>query len=177
MIDHGVDVNALIINENLTITRTGESNIGNTALILAIEEKTINQVNFLIKNKADVNIAGYFGTPLMVAVKAGKEDIVNQLIANNAALNTTYIYGQTALHKAIVKSNGRITAALINAGADYTIGDNQKKTPLKLSRLKPNNPMTALIESMMLMKVAEESLLINQADEKLPSLSHVRIRL
>lgn len=76
-----------------------------------------------------------FRTPLMLAAFAGKADAVRALLKHGAAPNARSIDGgYTALHYAVVRSHYAAVVALVQGGADGTIANDAKLTPLELAQ-------------------------------------------
>ena len=80
---------------------------------------------------------GFGQTLLMFAAEAGKENIVELLIAAKAKLDTrdqfSYLDdgGKTALHRAVEKRHFKVVNMLLGAGAKVDVVDKMTKTPLE----------------------------------------------
>jgi len=92
---------------------------GDTALIAAIGNGDDTFTAFLLKQGADVNLAGAGGeTPLIAAARKGYEDAVGWLIGLGAKVNTANRRGETPLIIAVQQREPRIVKMLLQAGAD-----------------------------------------------------------
>lgn len=101
-------------------------------------------------NRADLITSIYDGTALIAAAHLGHAEVVRRLIAGGAPLDHVNNLGWTALIEAVVLGDGgpdhQATAqALLEAGADASIGDRQGITPLEHARMRGYAEMTALI--------------------------------
>lgn len=101
---------------------------GSTALIDACSSKLydLKFAETLIKYGSDVNDVqtdiekqGKTRTPLMVASKTGKIDLVKLLVINGAAVNYQNKYKQSALSEAIITDRYNTALYLLQNGADY----------------------------------------------------------
>lgn len=101
---------------------------GSSAIIEACEYKAydIKFVELLIKNGANVNDVqvdiekeGKTKTPLMVAAKTGKMDLVKLLIENGAEINYYNKYAQSALSECIMVNKYDIAFFLLQKNAEY----------------------------------------------------------
>jgi len=85
-------------------------------------ERFIKMAKQLLANGADVNaISPDYGTPLMVAVSAGSQAMVELLLDNGAKINLQTDVG-TAVSMAISQKKPKIKEYLIKQGADITLG-------------------------------------------------------
>jgi ankyrin repeat protein len=114
----GADVNA--VNE-----------FGETALMSAVENGALAQVELLLENGADPNAATKTGTtPLLAAVDSRNEDIVAAVVAAGAEIDAADRDGWTALLAAARNGPTEIVALLIDAGADVDRASELGWTPL-----------------------------------------------
>jgi ankyrin repeat protein len=94
-----------------------------TALLEAIQTKTLDLVRFLISSHADVNTEAKRGlsrTPLQLAAELGCLEMVKLLISEGADVNASPVPrgGGTALQLAAISGNCNIVAELLIHGAD-----------------------------------------------------------
>ena len=101
---------------------------GYSALTLACYRGNEKVVQFLVKNKADVNASSTMGSPLMAAVVKGHVEIVKLLLTRKVHINETDINGTTALIYATMFKNTEIVQLLVKADANIDIKDNKGKT-------------------------------------------------
>lgn len=109
-----------------------------TPLLLAIQQKHLEVIKFLLANGADINqrrsVDGV--TPLMTAVKAKDPIIVDFLIKNGARVNDINRDGETALYRSIEDANDlaeqrkNIVQMLLAARANPNIATNAGATAL-----------------------------------------------
>ncbi|MBO4520207.1 MAG: ankyrin repeat domain-containing protein [Alphaproteobacteria bacterium] len=111
---------------------------------------TAEQINALIKAKADVNAGNKAGiTPLMAAAENNNDPAVTKaLIRAGVDVNARYKnWGISPLMVAAAKNeNPAVTEALIRAGADVNARDQAGFTPLMSAVAKNENP--AVIEAL-----------------------------
>jgi len=93
----------------------------------------------------------YDGTALIAAAHLGHDGVVRQLIAAGAPLDHVNNLGWTALIEAVVLGDGgprhqACVDALLSAGADRSIGDRSRRTPLQLAQDRGYNAIIALLE-------------------------------
>lgn len=92
----------------------------------------------LLKRGAPIDTKNEAGnTALHSAILDGALEVVEKLIKLGAPLNAVNESGDTPLHtvaKANVKNNGQICRLLVAAGADQTIQNSKKKTPLQVAK-------------------------------------------
>ncbi|XP_014673036.1 PREDICTED: putative ankyrin repeat protein RF_0381 [Priapulus caudatus] len=85
-------------------------------------------VRLLLEAGADPNAAetqtGH--TPLMMAVKEGKEAVVQMLLSHGADANAANSYGVTSLHHAVVSGQLDIMRMLLKAGTDPNVAVTEK---------------------------------------------------
>lgn len=117
-----------ILLENKPNLEISNSYDGSSAIIEACEYKSydIKFVELLIKKGANVNDVqvdiekeGKIKTPLMMAVKTGKLNLVDLLVKSGADINYQNEYGQSALSESIMVNRYNIAYFLLQNGADY----------------------------------------------------------
>lgn len=98
-----------------------------TPLIYALSLRHTDIARELIQNGADITLTDDSGsTPLIAAIGIGNRQIVDILIEKGADVNKPDYYGRTPLMIAVEKdSDGDITRALLNAGADMDARDRE----------------------------------------------------
>lgn len=92
------------------------------------------------------------GTALIAAAHLGHHKAVKRLIAAKAPLDHVNNLGWTALIEAVILGDGgpnhvKCARALVQAGADRSIGDRQGVTPLAHARGRGFKKMVAVLES------------------------------
>ncbi|MGH8579119.1 MAG: ankyrin repeat domain-containing protein [Gammaproteobacteria bacterium] len=94
----------------------------NSAWKKAIEQGDVDAVRQQLNLGADINVRDRYGqTGLMLAARAGQQEVVHTLIANGADLNVTAKYGLSALMLAVIAGHTDIARMLARAGADLSI--------------------------------------------------------
>jgi ankyrin repeat protein len=94
-------------------------------------------LNWLIKNKADLNVFTLNDeamTPLMLAAKYGNVYALAELIKNNVNPNVRNSAGMTALHYAAKYGQTRASLFLMRIGGSKKIQNNNGKTPAALAQ-------------------------------------------
>ena len=94
----------------------------------------------------------YDGTALIAAAHLGHADVVRTLIKAGAPLDHVNNLGWTALIESIVLGDGgpRHTdtlRALVEAGANLTLADRDRRTPLALARARRYTEMVKILEA------------------------------
>lgn len=102
----------------------------------------------LIKEGVNINtiINSLFETPLFIAVKRNKKNIVKLLLENGADVNSENIYGLTPLYYAISDNNVEIVELLVKSGANINIEDFSGRSPLYYASLKDNQKIIELLK-------------------------------
>ncbi len=109
-----------------------------TALHIAVDAGYLTVIDALLTAGIDVNARGGKGQTALHLVKENLS-ILTRLLAANPDLSIQDNYGNTALHIAVEHSQVAIAKALLEAGADPTMTNNQHKSPTDLI-LELNNP-------------------------------------
>jgi ankyrin repeat protein len=124
---------------------------GNTALMVAMENRDIEWVGHLLRQGANTNQTSKSGeTPLILASKLGMQDVVTWLLGLGARVDETNRSGETALIVAVRERQVPIVKLLLNAGAnpdhtdsvagysarDYAKRDNRTPELLRLIEAK-----------------------------------------
>lgn len=98
---------------------------GNTALIVAITERSEDYTAYLLNQGADPNLAGKGGdTPLIAAARVGYEDAVGWLLGQGAKIDGANRMGETPLIIAVQTRQLAMVRALLAAGANPDKTDN-----------------------------------------------------
>ncbi|MBN2768915.1 MAG: ankyrin repeat domain-containing protein [Campylobacterales bacterium] len=104
-------------------------------------EKSIDEDSTLIEQKSNAGI-----TPLHIAVKLRRMDIVKILLAKGADVDAQDNNGLTPLHYAIGQNQEELSRYLITIGADMDIQNSEGITPLHQAAFRGN---VALIQFML----------------------------
>lgn len=101
---------------------------------------------------AKLTTSRYDGTALIAAAHLGHDGIVRELIAAGAPLDHVNNLGWTALIEAVIlgdvgKRHVETVRALLAAGANRNLADNQGVTPLRHARARGYAAMVALLEA------------------------------
>ncbi|XP_072043179.1 rabankyrin-5-like [Amphiura filiformis] len=111
-------------------------NRGRNFLHIAVQKADIESVLFLISVRANVNSrvqdASAF-TPLHLAVQAGSEIIVRNLLLAGANVHDIDNHKQSALHMAAAKDHGTIATVLIENGVDVDAVDDNQNNALHIA--------------------------------------------
>jgi len=100
---------------------------GMTALHYAVISSQSQVVDYLLRCKADPNLAGPEGYPVTVAARQGHQVILELLLSHGAKVN---LPGQSPLHEAAGQGHNGIASLLIKSGADVNQQDDKGRTPL-----------------------------------------------
>jgi len=115
---------------------TGRAAAPASELTLAIRADDVRAVIAALDGGADVNerlperLAGLAGTPLMLAARDAKPEIVAELVRRGADVEARSPTGATALMLAAQRSDPDAVLALLNAGADVNARTDSGRTPL-----------------------------------------------
>ncbi len=125
---------ALEANPEEVVRRHGPAEL--TLLMLASVRGHIATASCLLNAGADPNAVNINGeTALILAASARWPDVVRVLIAAGAEVDHRDALGMTAVHRAVLGGTHRLTSAtdtvraLLDAGADASIPDQQGKLP------------------------------------------------
>ena len=122
-----------------------------TIAAVANDEETL-RVLLSLGASAKLVTSRYDGTALIAAAHLGHVGIVQQLLAAGAPLDHVNNLHWTAAIEAVVLGDGgprhqQTLRALVDAGANTSLGDRQGRTPLMLARLRGYKEMVRLLES------------------------------
>ena len=103
-------------------------------------------------NRADLVTSPYDGTALIAAAHLGHAEVVRRLIAAGAPLDHVNNLGWTALIEAVILGDGgpahiETVQALVDAGADASIGDRDGTTPLQHAHRRGYSEIAEIIEA------------------------------
>ncbi|KYQ89878.1 Ankyrin repeat-containing protein [Tieghemostelium lacteum] len=117
---------------------------GYNSLIHSVQHGELNVVRYLLEKpelSLDINSRDTsLKTPLIWASCQGHHQLILYLLHKGANINSVDIQGRSAIHWSIVKSNVECTRILIEMGANLTIQDKNKQTPLSLYKENPKLP-------------------------------------
>ena len=121
-----------------------------TIAAVADDEETL-QVLLALGASAKLTTSRYDGTALIAAVHLGHEGVVRQLIAAGAPLDHVNNLHWTAAIEAVMLGDGgprhqTTLRALVDAGANLTLGDRSGQTPLQLARSRGYEAMVRILE-------------------------------
>ncbi|KAF7206584.1 ankyrin repeat and FYVE domain containing 1 [Nothobranchius furzeri] len=127
-------------------------NKGRNFLHVAVQNSDIESVLFLISVQANVNSRVQDSaklSPLHLAVQAGSEIIVRNLLLAGAKVNEVTKHRQTALHLAAQQDLATICSVLLENGIDFAAEDENGNNALHLAVMQGrlNNVRTLLTES------------------------------
>jgi ankyrin repeat protein len=120
---------------------------GQTALVVAVSNRSEDWTAFLLNEGADPNLSGEAGdTPLIAAARVGYEDAVGWLLGKGAKVDGTNKMGETPLIIAVQQRQPHIVKLLLQAGAnpdkadaaaglsarDYAIRDTRSRDILQM---------------------------------------------
>jgi ankyrin repeat protein len=142
-----VDVVRLLLERGAEVNQA--NGYGNTALICAICRAHEEMVSILITSGADPSRKSHRGhTALMHASSVGYVPVVRLLLRSmgGVGLNERDQDGRTALLDACTDGRAYVLRALLLAGADHTIADNDDTTPLQVAEEKEHHECVALLQ-------------------------------
>ena len=121
-----------------------------TIAAVADDEETLRLL-LALGASAKLVTSRYDGTALIAAAHLGHAGVVRQLIAAGAPLDHVNNLHWTAVIEAIVLGDGgarhqETLRALIDAGANLTLGDRNGRTPLALARIRNYREMVQMLE-------------------------------
>lgn len=120
----GAKANDLLGKGSPTLIDTPDASTGERGLHIAVKERDLGWVGFLIQKGARVDLKdGQGNTPLMVAARIGNLEAARILISRNANLNATNGTGETPLIAAVQRRDVAMTRLLLTQGADPTRRD------------------------------------------------------
>ena len=121
LIDHGIDLNKTNVHKR-------------TALHYASEYGHLKMVELLLRKGAGIDVEDENGyTPLTLAAKTGRSDILLHFINHGVDLNKTNVYKRTALHYASEYGRLKVVELLLSKGAGIDVEDEDHYSPLMLA--------------------------------------------
>jgi ankyrin repeat protein len=149
----GAKANELLGKGSPTLVDTADVSTGERGLHIAVKERDLAWVGFLIQKGARIDLKdGQGNTPLMVAARIGNLEAARILISRNANLNATNSAGETPLIAAVQRRDIAMTRLLLTQGADparrdtasgltardYAVRDGRSEAIIKLmDEIKP----------------------------------------
>jgi ankyrin repeat protein len=127
-----------------------DDNWGMTPLHWAAREGKIGVAEFLLSKGADVNAKNTTPSrqqPLLFVSQRGHADLANLLLTHGANVNARNIYGETALHFAVMSGNKSLVELLLAHKANInarTIGSTGQ-TPLDIAERLKRDDLAALL--------------------------------
>ena len=104
---------------------------GDARLVDAVKNRDAAQVNALLAQKANPNIAEPDGTTALDwAVRQDDAALVDKLVRAGANPQTANRYGVTPLYLACLNGNAQVVEKLLKAGADVNTPSSEGETPL-----------------------------------------------
>jgi ankyrin repeat protein len=120
----GDDVIEMLNKPGTTIINTRDYSTRETALHIVARRGDERYTLFLLQKGADPNIRdGKGNTPLMIAVSAGADPVVQALIKHKANVNLANDSGETPLIRAVQQRDINLVRELLTAGADPDAAD------------------------------------------------------
>jgi hypothetical protein len=109
------------------------------AIHIAVINDNVKMIDYLIKNKCNLNILtpnSELLTPLMIAAKYGHVHCIVRILEGGHDVNYKNPQGFTALHISALHGQTRTALFLLRVGAIKAIQDNEKRTAAKLAEEK-----------------------------------------
>jgi ankyrin repeat protein len=126
-----------------------EDDFGKTALSLAVEYGRAEAAGWLLRNGAGASIRASSGmTPLMFIGRYGRLGALQTILqaVGEQGLRERDVRGYTALHWAARENHDEAVQALLLAGADPTIKDNEGRAARALAEEKGHGECTDVFE-------------------------------
>ncbi|HEX8956294.1 MAG TPA: ankyrin repeat domain-containing protein [Burkholderiaceae bacterium] len=121
------------------------ANNGDTALMIASYTRNVDAVKALLAHDAEVNRHGW--APLHYAAAVGDVEIIQLLLDKSAYVDVESPNKTTPLMMAARGGNNDAAKALIEAGADLSLKNDQGMTAVDFARNYDHRDTAALIES------------------------------
>lgn len=167
---------ALFILAFILVSSSTRATNFNDPLVDAADLGDVEQVTKLIKEGAQPDSKGDFGTTaLMRAAFRGNTHIIEILLESGAYINAADIGGETALHLAAKNGHLEAVKSLIHYGAYVDVPDKEKWTPLMRATLakQPDVVKTLLDKGadVTAMNSIKESVLVHAAISGVPDIA------
>jgi ankyrin repeat protein len=118
-------------NQYSTVLTSEEQSDLNSNLMLAASFGMVPEINWLIKNGAEIDSRTFENvTPLMFAVANNKTEAIYALLRYKPNVNVVTTYSETPLLASVKNGNIEIAEALIRDSADINQADRHGATPL-----------------------------------------------
>lgn len=119
-----------------------------TPLILAVKMGNFLAVQKLIKAGANINVQdGATHSVLMLAAMEGNDEILKLVLDAKPVLGLKTLFGDTALHMAVLRNRHAAVEQLLDAGANPDVQNNANITPLYASIEKNINITRLLLDA------------------------------
>lgn len=126
-----------------TVINARDLTSGRTALHIVVAARDTAWLNYLISQRANVNLADNQGvTPLALAVQVGYIEGAEALIAGRARVDVANASGETPLMFAVHSRNADMMRVLLQAGADPDRKDNSGRSARDYARLRGATDVT-----------------------------------
>jgi len=129
--DYSIEVLQFCVDSGMKIESKEKMSLG-ILQISILREKSINIIQLLLKNGADVNASYNMEPPLTLAVSNEKIDLIKLLIESGANINSANKIGMTPFMHALLWKYKNIIEILIQSGADIN-PNNKKFLPLNVA--------------------------------------------
>ena len=132
----GFKVTEMLDKPGSTVVNARDITSGETALHLVVERRDPTWIRFLTARGANPNIRDKNGvTPLMMAVRLGFNEGVEQLLAAGASVDVANDTGETPLISALHRRDTGLMRLLLEKGADPDRRDNSGRSALDYAAL------------------------------------------
>lgn len=122
----GLDERTIALLQSKGIALDDRTPTGAAALHFA----SVKSIPVLVQAGQPVNVTDSDGrTPLHAAARAGRLDVVNELLRSGASVFAADNKGRTPLHLAVLGRSTEVVDALLAAGAPRTVRDQDGNTP------------------------------------------------
>lgn len=135
------------------ISIESQTNTGITPLIIAIKNKDVKMIKFLIEKGADIDMQDNNGvSPLHYAIGNKMTKIANFLIVNEADIDIQNNFGITPLHQASFSGQFNVIELLLISEANPNIKNNNGDTAYDIAMEKKRVGIAKYLESFMKVK-------------------------
>ena len=133
-----------------TVALSTQPALGGNAPWIAARSGNLPRLKQILDEHPEVLNQHYGGgrtTMLIAAANRGRANTMEELLNRNADVNARTLHGETALYDCINgKGTKEMAEMLLDHKADFTIADNDGKTPLKLAIEKNRQDMVELLQ-------------------------------